>query len=299
MFFLKKQHDTINLIHGTLEINNFVLDGWTTDELFLKVYGENATPSRKQATYVLRDIQARLNEIEFNSVMVQFSPLGYQRQRVAENITLYAQPCKHVDFTKRVLDKLPDVVPEVYNAYELVAYTFTGMKVTAKLEPNAQMASLNIEYLNSASRVDNWIPEGCDAMVTPKSGAVKLFEKAYHANLRENAFKSEVMPQLSAPAQCEMNENTMLYTFRNIMFYDIQGDISFGFLGGKLTSIELLPHDNDGLLQWAQRHFGQPLTDEGDYLHFRTRAAGAREWYIRVYKQQNRMEWALKMSKYC
>ena len=299
MFFQKKQHDTIDLIQGTLEINKFSLDGWTTDELFLRVFGDNATPSRKQATFVLRDIQARLNDIEFNSVMVQFSPLGYQRQRITENITLYAQPCKHMDFTKRILDKLPSVVPEVYNTYELVAYTLTGMKITAKLEPNAQMASLNIEYLNSASRVDNWLSEGFDAMVTPKSGAVKLFEKAYHANLRENTFKSEIMPQLSAPVQCEMNENTMLYTFRNVMFYDIQGDVSFGFLDGKLTSIELTPHGNDELLPWAQKHFGQPLTDEGDYLYFRTRAAGAREWYIRVYKQQDRMAWALKMSKYC
>ena len=299
MFFQKKQHDTIDLIQGTLEINKFSLDGWTTDELFLRVFGDNATPSRKQATFVLRDIQARLNDIEFNSAMVQFSPLGYQRQRVTENVTLYAQPCKHTDFTKRILDKLPSVVPEVYNAYELVAYTFTGMKVTAKLEPNAQMASLNIEYLDSALRVDNWIPEGCDAMVTPKSGAVKLLDKAYHANLREHTFKSEIMPQLSAPVQCEMNENTMLYTFNNVMFYDIHGDISFGFLGGKLTSIELVPHGSETLLQWAQKHFGAPITDEGEYMYFCTRAAGAREWYIRVYKQQNRMTWALKMSKYC
>lgn len=297
MFFLKKQHDTLDLVRGAFEVNGFLIDGWTTDELFLKTFGENAAQSKRQATYVLRDIMVRLHDVEFNSVMVQFSPLGYQGQRVTENVTLYAQPCKHMDFTKRVLDKLPDVIPETYNDYELVAYTFTGMKITAKLEPNAQIACLNIEYLDSASRVDNWVPDGFAAMVTPKSGAIKVGDKAYHANIREHIFTSEVLPQIRALPQCEEQDNTMLYTFRNIAFYDIQGDVTFGFVNGKLETIEVLPHESDILVPWAKKHFGAPLTEEGEYFHFKTRAAGVREWYVRIYKDENRMTWVLKASK--
>ena len=298
MFFTKKQPDTVDLTQGTLEINGFLIDGWTTDELFLRIFGEDAAPSKKQATYVLRDTHARLNDIEFSSIMVQFSPLGFHRQRVTENVTLYVQPCKHNDFTKRILDKLPSVVPEVYNTYELVAYTLTGMKITAKLEPNAQMASLNIEYLNSASRVDNWLSEGFDAMVTPKSGAIKLFGKTWHANLKESTFKSEVMPGLTVPEQCTMDDKTVVYAFRNVQFYDLQGDVHFGFLDGKLASIKVIPIETEALLAWAGKHFGKPVADENTYLYFKTRAAGAREWYVRVYKHEPRLEWILKMGRY-
>ena len=297
MFFLKKQPDNVDLTHGVIEVNNFLLDGWTTDELFLRIFGEDAAPSKKQATYVLRDTTIRLNDVEFTSMMVQFSPLGFHRQRVAENVTLYLQPCKYGDFTKRVLAKLPSVKPTVFNEYDLVA-TYSGMKITARMDASTQMASLNIEYLDSASRVDNWVREGCEDMVTPKSGAVKLFNKTYHANMRENTFKSEIMPQLAMPEQCAMDDKTMTYTFRNVTFYDLQGDVTFGFLEGKLASIKLIPVETEELMTWAERNLGKPVRDEGEYFYFHTRAAGAREWYVRVYKQQPRMEWLLKMGKY-
>ena len=297
MFFTKKQPDTVDLTQGTLEIKGFLLDGWTTDELFLRIFGEDAAPSKKQATYVLRDTHARLNDIEFSSIMVQFSPLGFHRQRVTENVTLYVQPCKHSDFTKRILTKLPDVTPTVYNEYDLVA-TYNGMKITARLDSSSLMASLNIEYLDSTSRVDNWVRDGVSEMVTPKSGAIKLFGKTWHANLKESTFKNEVMPGLTMPEQCAMDDSTIVYTFRNVQFYDLQGDVSFGFLDGKLASIKVIPMEAEELLAWAGKTFGKPVSDEGAYLYFRTRAAGAREWYIRVYKTEARMEWILKMGKY-
>ena len=297
MFFLKKQPDNVDLTHGVIEINNFLLDGWTTDELFLKIFGEDAAPSKKQATYVLRDTTVRLNDVEFTSVMVQFSPLGYHRQRVAENVTMYLQPCKYNDFTKRVMAKLPGVKPEVFNEYDLMA-VYNGMKIVARLDYATQMASLNIEYLDSASRVDNWIREGCDAMVTPKSGAVKLFGKAYHANIRENSFKSEIMPTLTVPEECVMDDATILYKFGSIEFYDLVGDVAFGFLDGKLASIRVMSTEMENLLDWANRNLGKPIRDEGEYLYFYARAAGAREWFIRVYKKEPRMEWLLKMGKY-
>ncbi|MBQ8806635.1 MAG: hypothetical protein IJZ68_09355 [Bacteroidaceae bacterium] len=297
MFFLRKQPDTVDLTHGTLEVNGFLLDGWTTDELFLRIFGENAAPSKKQATYVLRDTQVRLNDIEFNSVLVQFSPLGFHHQRVAENITLYVQPCKYTDFTRRVKDRLPNAKPTTYNEYDLIV-TYSGMCITARLDPSTQMASLNIEFLDSASRVDNWIKDGCFDMVTPKSGAVVLNNKAYHANLRESGFKSELLPWLPAPESCAMDDNVMTYTFKGVSFYDIPGDVRLGFLNNKLASIKVVPDNPEDLLDWAKKHFGVPVTDEPDYFYYSVRAAGAREWYIRVYKQQPRMDWMLKNTSY-
>ena len=297
MFFTKKQPDTVDLTQGTLEINGFQIDGWTTDELFLRIFGEDAAPSKKQATYVLRDTHARLNEIEFSSVMVQFSPLGFHRQRVTENVTLYVQPCKHSDFTKRILTKLPDVTPTVYTEYDLIAF-YNGMKITARLDSSSLMASLNIEYLDSTSRVENWVRENMTEMVTPKSGAIKLFGNVWHANLRESTFKSEVMSSLTAPEQCAMDDSTMVYAFKNVDFYDLRCDIAFGFLDGKLASIKVIPFDAENMMAWAGKNFGKAVSDENAYFYFKTRAAGAREWYIRVYKHEPRMEWLLKMAKY-
>lgn len=297
MFFLKKQPDEVDVARGTMLINNFLLDGWTTNELFLRVFGENAAPSKKQATYLLQNTSVRLGDIEFISVLVQFSPLGLNKNRVAENVTLYAPADKNTDFIKRVAAKIPDVKPETLSDCEFVAVN-NGIRITAHVDTGTMAVTLNFEYLDSASRVDNWIPENADKMVTPKSGAIVLNDKAYHANLREQTFKSEVLPLFSMPDDCFMDGDVMTYAFHNVMFYDLHSNVSLKFLNNKLTAINVTSYDAESLLEWAHKHFGAPTLENSECVCYSTRAAGAREWDICIQRNQPQMSWTLKPVRY-
>lgn len=292
MFFTKKQPDTVDLTRGVVNINGFLLDGWTTDELFLRIFGENAAPSKKQATYVLHNIDARLGDVAFNSILVQFSPMGLQTQRVTENVTLYAQPCKQTDFVKKVMQKC-SVKPQEETAYDGVAQN-GNLQVVAHYDPVSLMASVNIRFLDSPARVDNWVNEGSEVILTPKSGALNLNGLVCHANLREITFINEFLPKLPAPEECNLKKDTMMYTFPQVTYYDMQCAAKLCFSENKLVGIQLIPSDFEKLDEWMYANFGTPIAEREKVYEYVIRAAGSRKWVIQVPKDKTYIQWTLK-----
>lgn len=294
-FFTKKIPDTINLTNGTVNVNGFLLDAWTSDDLFMQMFQDVAEPSKKQATYVLSDVQSYLNDITFNSIMVQFSPIGLQNQRVIENMTMYVQPCKHSDFLKRVANRcaaLPGlkVLRENDEEYAVEAGT---MRICARVDDNTRNASLNLEYLDSQTRVNHWVEAPSMRLLTPKSGALYMNGHLGLANLRETQFKTEIMPYMGEPEACTMDGNVSVYTFKHVQFYDLEGMVKLTFKDNKLCQVLVNPADEEVLDVWANRHFGNPLREDDNVYEYTCHAAGSRCWRIRVHKHQPKMEMLL------
>lgn len=293
MFFRSKSRDTIDLVHGTVYLRDFLIDAWVTDEVFLGVFGDEITTSKKQATYALRDIDMRIGDISFVSMLVQFSPIGYHGQRVVDNILLYAQPCKYADYVNRIAAKLPGVDAEIHTPYDYRA-TNGNLRISAQMEPGTMVASLRIEYLDTQMRVNHWINEGSEQLITPKSGALVLNDHIYHANLKEHVFRSELLPLLPAIETSAVENGAVTYMFRNVMFYDMRCDVKLYFVNNKLSLVHLYPANQEEMQGWVYKHFGKPCREGSDFAEYMVYAAGPRIWSVRAWNDSSKLEWRLR-----
>lgn len=295
MFFRSKPRDTIDLAHGTVCLRDFLIDAWVTDEVFLGVFGDEITTSKKQATYTLRDVDMRIGDISFVSMLIQFSPIGYHGQRVVDNILLYAQPCKYTDYINRIAAKLPDVDAEIHTPYDYRA-TNGNLRIIAQMEPGTMVASLRIEYGDTAMRVNNWVNSGSEHLVTPKSGALKLNHQICLANLKERSFQDEELAHLPTYDIAGDRDGTASYVLRNIMFYDLACNAKICFRDNKLVGAHFTAIRGEELKPWLYKHFGNPVKEADGIAEYRVYAAGPRYWTIRAVEDCTKMDWELYYS---